>query len=58
MRLLVGISVLAVSFLFFAPPFPEVPTGFDNKTNGLVDDAMHAASIHSGCCNKPCREEG
>src|SRR6266849_4428571 len=43
MKLLVGISLLAVSVLFFAPPFPEAPTGFDNKTNGLVDDATHAA---------------
>jgi CxxC motif-containing protein (DUF1111 family) len=43
MKLLVGISVLAVSVLFFAPPLPEAPTGFDNKTNGLVDDATHTA---------------
>ncbi len=43
MKLLVGISLLAVSVLFFAPPFPEAPTGFDNKTNGLVDDATHVA---------------
>jgi CxxC motif-containing protein (DUF1111 family) len=43
MKLLVGISVLAVSVLFFAPPLPEAPTGFDNKANGLVDDATHTA---------------
>src|SRR5260370_13125563 len=43
MKLFVGISLLAVSVLFFAPPFPEAPTGFDNKTNGLVDDATHTA---------------
>jgi CxxC motif-containing protein (DUF1111 family) len=43
MKFLVGISFLAVSVLFFAPPFPEAPTGFDNKTNGLVDDATHTA---------------
>ena len=43
MKLLVGISVLAVSVLFFAPPLPEAPTGFDNKTNGVVDDATHTA---------------
>src|SRR5882724_6831687 len=43
MKLLVGVSLLAVSILFFAPPFPEAPTGFDNKTNGLVDDATHTA---------------
>jgi CxxC motif-containing protein (DUF1111 family) len=43
MKLLVGISVLAVYVLFFAPPLPEAPTGFDNKANGLVDDATHTA---------------
>src|SRR6266436_9180428 len=43
MKFLVGISLLAVSVLFFAPPLPEAPTGFDNKTNGLVDDATHTA---------------
>src|SRR5258707_8569116 len=43
MKFLVGISLLAVSVLFFAPPLPEAPTGFDNKTNGLVDDATHSA---------------
>jgi CxxC motif-containing protein (DUF1111 family) len=43
MKFLVGLSLLAVSVLFFAPPFPEAPTGFDNKTNGLVDDATHTA---------------
>src|SRR6266567_4529321 len=42
MKILVGVSLLAISVLFFAPPFPEVPTGFDNKSNGLVDDATHA----------------
>jgi CxxC motif-containing protein (DUF1111 family) len=43
MKLLVGMSLLTVSVLFFAPPLPEAPTGFDNKTNGLVDDATHIA---------------
>src|SRR5437879_6983955 len=43
MKFLVGISLLAVSVLFFAPPLPEAPSGFDNKTNGLVDDATHTA---------------
>jgi hypothetical protein len=26
-----------------APLLPEAPTGFDNKINGLVDDATHTA---------------
>jgi len=39
---------LAASALVFAlfavsAPAPEAPTGFDNKTNGLVDDATHQA---------------
>lgn len=43
MKLLLSVPVLAVAFFFFAPTLPEAPTGFDNKTNGLVDDATHAA---------------
>ncbi len=43
MKLFIGLSVLAISAFFFAPIFPEAPTGFDNKTNGLVDDATHTA---------------
>jgi CxxC motif-containing protein (DUF1111 family) len=43
MKLLIGVSVLAISVLFFAPVLPEAPTGFDNKSNGLVDDATHTA---------------
>lgn len=40
MKLLIGLSVLLVSAFFFTPALPEAPSGFDNKTNGLVDDAM------------------
>jgi hypothetical protein len=43
MKFLIGISLLVVSVFFFAPPLPEAPTGFDNKTNGLVDDATYTA---------------
>jgi CxxC motif-containing protein (DUF1111 family) len=43
MKLLIGVSVLLVSVFFFAPVLPEAPSGFDNKTNGLVDDATHTA---------------
>jgi CxxC motif-containing protein (DUF1111 family) len=43
MRLLIGLSLLAIPVFFFAPVLPEAPTGFDNKTNGLVDDATHTA---------------
>src|SRR5437016_5061835 len=43
MKSIVGVSLLASALFFFASPFPEAPTGFDNKSNGLVDDATHAA---------------
>jgi hypothetical protein len=38
---LIGLSLLVISVFFLASVLPEVPTGFDNKTNGLVDDATH-----------------
>jgi CxxC motif-containing protein (DUF1111 family) len=43
MKTLAGICLLIVSAFFFAPILSEAPTGFDNKTNGLVDDATHTA---------------
>ena len=44
MRLLTGISLcLSIGLLSFAPVLSEAPTGFDNRSNGLVDDATHAA---------------
>jgi CxxC motif-containing protein (DUF1111 family) len=44
MRLLTGISLfLSLGLLAFAPPISEAPTGFDNKSNGLVDDGTHTA---------------
>jgi CxxC motif-containing protein (DUF1111 family) len=43
MKFLIRVSLLMLSVFFFAPPLPEAPSGFDNKTNGLVDDATHTA---------------
>jgi len=43
MKLLLGVPALAVAVYVFAATLPEAPTGFDNKTNGMVDDATHAA---------------
>jgi CxxC motif-containing protein (DUF1111 family) len=43
MKFLICVSLLMLSVFFFAPPLPEAPSGFDNKTNGLVDDATHTA---------------
>jgi CxxC motif-containing protein (DUF1111 family) len=43
MKLLFTILPLAIAVFFVASTLPEAPVGFDNKTNGLVDDATHAA---------------
>ncbi|HEX2662882.1 MAG TPA: di-heme oxidoredictase family protein, partial [Candidatus Acidoferrum sp.] len=41
MRLVLGIP-LAAGILLVGSTLPEAPTGFDNKTNGMVDDATHS----------------
>jgi len=44
MKLLTGMSVfLSLGLLSFAPALSDAPTGFDNKSNGLVDAATHTA---------------
>jgi CxxC motif-containing protein (DUF1111 family) len=43
MKLLIGIPAFLLALFFFAPPLSDAPTGFDNKSNGLVDDATHTA---------------
>jgi CxxC motif-containing protein (DUF1111 family) len=43
MRIFIAIPLLLLSLFFFAPALPEAPAGFDNKSNGLVDDATHTA---------------
>jgi CxxC motif-containing protein (DUF1111 family) len=44
MKLLVGVSVLlSLGLLSFAPALSDAPTGFDNKSNGVVDAATHTA---------------
>src|SRR5437879_1084693 len=43
MRLFVGAAVLSFVLVSVASQFPEAPTGFDNKSNGVVDDATHQA---------------
>jgi CxxC motif-containing protein (DUF1111 family) len=40
------VAAVALTFVFLsvaATESPEAPSGFDNKTNGLVDDATHQA---------------
>lgn len=43
MKLFFGVPVLVVAGFVFASNLPEAPTGFDNQTNGMVDDATHSA---------------
>ncbi len=43
MRLLVAIGVLTFALASAGPRFVEAPTGFDNASNGMVDDVTHQA---------------
>jgi len=43
MRLFIAAAALILTLLSVSTPFPEAPTGFDGKTNGIVDDATHQA---------------
>jgi hypothetical protein len=43
MRLLTAVALLGFIPASSASPRPEAPTGFDNKSNGLVDYATHHA---------------
>src|ERR1700726_601822 len=43
MRIFVAAVALSVALISSATRFPEAPTGFDNKTNGMVDDVTHQA---------------
>jgi len=43
MRLLISSAVLGLFLAFSAPQSTEAPTGFDNKSNGVADDATHQA---------------
>jgi CxxC motif-containing protein (DUF1111 family) len=43
MKALLGISLVATAVFLLASTLPEAPAGFDNKTNGLADDATHTA---------------
>jgi hypothetical protein len=41
MRIFFAAVALSVGLISAATRFPEAPTGFDNKTNGIVDDVTH-----------------
>jgi CxxC motif-containing protein (DUF1111 family) len=43
MRIFVAAVALTVALISGATRFPEAPTGFDSKTNGIVDDVTHQA---------------
>jgi len=43
MRIFIAAAALSVALISAATRFPEAPTGFDNKSNGVVDDATHQA---------------
>jgi CxxC motif-containing protein (DUF1111 family) len=43
MKTLAGIVLISLYYLAFAATVSEAPAGFDNKTNGAVDDATHQA---------------
>src|SRR5581483_3524244 len=43
MRLLAAAVLLSVALAFPNSPTIEAPSGFDNKSNGMVDDATHQA---------------
>jgi CxxC motif-containing protein (DUF1111 family) len=42
-KLFPGAALFAFAALSLAPTSPEAPTGFDNQTNGAVDQTTHAA---------------
>src|ERR1700687_2975633 len=43
MQVLIPLAVLSLVFAFSASRSTEAPTGFDNKSNGVADDATHEA---------------
>jgi CxxC motif-containing protein (DUF1111 family) len=43
MRIFIAAAVLSFALVSSATPFPDAPTGYDNKTNGMVDDSTHQA---------------
>ena len=43
MKSLLSIAVLSLAITLAGAPPPEAPTGFDNQSNGLVDQATHQA---------------
>jgi CxxC motif-containing protein (DUF1111 family) len=42
-KLFFGAALLSFVVVSLASPLPDAPTGFDNQTNGVVDQTTHAA---------------
>jgi CxxC motif-containing protein (DUF1111 family) len=43
MRIFITAAALSIALISVDTRFPEAPTGFDNNTNGIVDDVTHQA---------------
>src|ERR1700745_1549657 len=43
MKFFVLAAVLTLALVSVTTQFPDAPSGFDNKSNGVVDDATHQA---------------
>jgi CxxC motif-containing protein (DUF1111 family) len=43
MKLLAAVALLSVALVSTSSPNSDAPTGFDNKSNGMVDEATHQA---------------
>src|SRR6266704_2241367 len=43
MKFFIVAAALTLALVSVITQFPDAPTGFDNKTNGIVDDATHQA---------------
>ena len=43
MKLFILAAALTLAFVSVATQFPDAPTGFDNKSNGMTEDATHQA---------------
>jgi CxxC motif-containing protein (DUF1111 family) len=43
MKLFIAVTALTLALVSVTIQFPDAPTGFDNKTNGIVDAATHQA---------------
>jgi len=43
MRILIAMASLGMTLAYWSPQAVDAPAGFDNKSNGVVDEATHQA---------------